>query len=550
MQDTKMSQSEQPIESVAREEGKEREKNAPSENTHRADDEPHADEHPSAVSALGSGVTSSAVRSGCRCDTTSEKKAMRGGGSTFGTRDIFAEWGDRYSKQIGAAFMVFCLSLAALMMWQTQLRRKGAPPLNYNLLPAKVTFGGTVFPGEYFRGIESTYRVKNSPLIDEIKLVIEAGQAPAFIFGNTVSPEQNVAVFLKKAYENTLPSREESAVYQSLRASLPAENWDFQTALLKAQEPMWNIFSERNENARRLIGHTDAAFEFVMIDGDYGAYPDPDLFLYLRTYADLAEYDIAYQLQSGQLDTALYLLAFTFRLCTLAAHLENEAVRYEVKQVRERALVILQSLLQNPQRTKSHLQYARDILQLTLSSWKSDEGVWIGNRASGMRVYEITRRFGIEEALEPDEIDELKNALGDLKKIKSQLFRTIDKDEVTYLRAMHDIIALCESPYCKRSEVLDEIDAHIATQWEMGNQAMIAHFLLRGIGDAMAAFAHDLALVESAEMALSLALELPVDKTKLNPQYGKPYLITQEKNRISVTNYQQSRGFTVLTTLP
>lgn len=500
------------------------------------------------------GTTSAAVQSGCRCDETATASGSAGGsagGSASGAGavadtvpgslvDRLTAWSDQHSRLLGFGLLAFVVVLTLLMLWHSSVRQRRNTPIDYRSLPAEIAFGGRTFPGDYFRGLEATRKTKNPDLVTEIRDVIVAGKAPAFVFGNTVPREHNVAASLREAF---LTYTADTPSVVLLRQHLTPEPLVIAPQSFITLEPVLNALAPLLDALRQSLMSEGAAFEFVLLDSESGVYPDPNLPDYLRLFADATEYNVARAVAEERLTDALTFLAGTFRLCALASQLENVAIRYEVQSARQRAILALQATLLHAKAGRAEIEFGRRILAETREAYPSDAKLWSGDRASGMRVYDLAIRNGLEAALEDDEIDEIDDLVG-LGKITLKLHRTIERDEVAYLQAMREVLGLCHKPYFERRDAVMAIENRIASIWESQQEAVIAYFLTRSLDSAMQTFAYDRSMIEVAFLALTLGLGESAESTP-DPLAGKPYRIESKDGKAIVTDSERQCEFRV-----
>ncbi|MGL4944202.1 MAG: hypothetical protein ACRC46_13555 [Thermoguttaceae bacterium] len=498
-------------------------------------------------SALGAAGTSSAVRHGCKCDESGRPigAGVFGGGGDFVER--LTSWSEHHAKLLGVGLLVFVVGMTWLLMWHSSLRQRQPVTVDYTELPAEIVFGGKTFPGQYFRGLEATRRAKHADLITEVRDVIAAGEAPAFLLGNTASPKQNLAASLRELFLAYAPHGAAASQSDALYKSLPTGDvWGISPATLVPVESILKELSPAMERLRSELDNTETAFEFVLLEAEDGSvYPDPNIPDLMRLFAAVSEYDIARALNAGQLDDAIKILASTWRIADLASSLENVVTRDEVRAIRLRCLNVLQTIVLHPQFAKQHLESVRAMLYKTLSVAPNEPRLWIGDRATGMRVYEIAIRYGLDEALEADELDAIESSQIGFDRVVINLYKTISADEVTYLRAMRKIIELSAQPYYQRKRDVLEIETKIAALWQANNEAVIAYFLTRHIADTMQALAYEQAAMEATFIAVSLALNQNVNTKLLDPVSGQNYIIKTQDGKVQVSVPEQPYTFRV-----
>jgi hypothetical protein len=276
----------------------------------------------------------------------------------------------------------------------------------------------------------------------------------------------------------------------------------------------------------------------------------------------LEEYAVARALLDGNIDDAVDCLSYIFRVAQLAAEVRSPEVRSKAARIRRHALDVTQTVVLHPKFQKKNLIKLYDILQEQLETWTNDAEAWIGDRASGMKIYNLVAQYGPEEVLEPDEINELRqrgllaeaeekpetSKTSRSQKSKSILFQTktitssvkltskldkeeeLAKDQVYYLRTMKSVIDECRKPYYQRRALLDRVYEELRRLRNTSEEPILASLLLRGVSELMEYIAFDRTECETAFLAMSFSLKRPSDQYELDPLYGKKYETRQMVN--------------------
>ncbi|MGL4594684.1 MAG: hypothetical protein ACRCUY_08155 [Thermoguttaceae bacterium] len=421
-------------------------------------------------------------------------------------------------------------------------------------LPAKVNYGGKTIPGKAFVGMEATRTVQNPELISEIQKVIDSGGLPSEVFQQTIPDEENIASTLSKTFSSY---NENPIERQRLEREVSKNPWGISPKSLEKVNDILPGINQKRDAIRSMLVKPESAFDFQFIENtELGEMPNAEAADFLNDYLLVEEYTMAQALNSDKIGEAIDVLKFVFRLAQLASEIKNTGVRQQVAQIRLHALDMMQAVLLHPKLRRSDLVSLYNMMQEQLDHWSPDTTSWIGERASGLKTYNILLQFGPDLALESDEIDELKE-----RSIYDSLTKTLSKtfasDQSFYLKSMQQIIDSCAKPYFKRRETLDQINQSFNVS--PGNEALIADLLLRDIDAVMLECALDRAACEAMTLGMSKSLNLPVTTTirpkatlSTNPLSGHPYDVSsisgekdQPQKKIRVTFSNENAPFLI-----
>jgi hypothetical protein len=210
-------------------------------------------------------------------------------------------------------------------------------------------------------------------------------------------------------------------------------------------------------------------------------------------------------------------------------------------ELRLKTLDTLQAVLLSPNLTKDDLQYIHDMLKEQLNNWTADKEMWIGDRASGMKVYNMIMQYGLDKGLEPDEIEKLqKRGIYDI--VNKNLLKKTTPDEIFYLQAMRTIIDEAQRPFYKRVTALNQIEDQLRLKYGTEDEPYIAEFLLRGVADMMQYCALDRTRCETAFLAVEASLG---DTASITTEtiYGNDYEIKKTKTEVIVTYPRNLKPF-------
>lgn len=443
-----------------------------------------------------------------------------------------SDWSAKAVLFVGT-FVAACIFVYALFGMITH--RTNKPPTRRiaeeSVLPAVVRYGGEDLPGKSFVGLEATRTDRNPELIDEVKNVIESGSAPSEIFKNDVPPEMNIAGELRRQFEIY---RQNPGELESLRRDNPYLEDKVDSTVVRNVADVLERTEPKRLQIRQMLNQKDACFSFEFItlppdptQPDLGEIPETEASDFLSDYALLEEYAIARSLIDGDIRSAMESLAYIFRLAQLAAEVKNPGIRLQAGQIRLHAMDVLQVVLLDANLKETDLAYLFAMLQEQLDYWTPDADAWIGDRASGMKVYNLIMQYGLDVALEPDELEEMQ-LRGIYDSLKRNLSKSLASDQIFYLRSMQLIIESCQRPFYQRLDTLNKVDEQIRETQGTPNETIIAEFLLRGIRDRMFFCSQDRTKCEMATLAMASSLK----NTKISFRHSEPKTTIDPKETI------------------
>ncbi len=479
------------------------------------------------------------------------------------------DWGSQGAIVMGGILFMTIVMIALIGVMRGRSKTPDQRTVTEgSLLPKSVIFGGKEMPGETFVGLEATRTEKNPGLVAEIQKVIDSGGMPGDVFRNNVPPEKNVASELSKSFDLY---RDNPAELNILRDKVPrGGDWCIDKDALEEVGDVLTRMEQKRLDIRDMLQQEDVCFFFEFEHGsDEEAIPRTDAADLLADYLLLEEFTIAKALQEGNIEDAITSLAYVFRLAQLAAEVKSPVIRTRAAEFRIRAVDILQTILLDPNCKVKNAQTVFEMLQEQLDAWTPDAAAWVGDRASGMKVFNLVRQYGLKEALEPDEVRELVDRgllkteitdKGEEREIVSvDFYRNLADDEVYYLQTMQRIIESCDYPYYNRNPLFNRIESEGRTWRNTLEEKVVSTFLLRYISDGMRRFALDRAKCEMATLALAKALNKPVatkerpgETLSQDPLFGRDYEVRRIQSEESpkrplvwVSFYSNIRPFRV-----
>ncbi|MGL6226626.1 MAG: hypothetical protein ACRC10_08365 [Thermoguttaceae bacterium] len=371
--------------------------------------------------------------------------------------------------------------------------------------------------------IEVTNQTATPEICAELKRIESETGLPAQIFKEKVPEEENISAKL---------SEELQPAHLSELANLRREirdsgDWGVNTESLKKSSTFLDTLSEPRQNIRAMLDKPGTRYEQVMVkseDDEKELAPDDNNIDFLWAYSTLEEYEIAKALEKGDTGAAVQALMYILTLAELVSQTEFPVARKHAVFLRENGFRILQTLVRHPKFNRDEMQKMYGFLRKQLENWPDDAKCWIGDRASGLKVYELLRRGKIDDALEEEEKDELarRNLLNKVAWMKPAEF---NGDQAAYLRAMQEMIDGCKKPFYARLPLLNEIDQHFKSLDGTSQYPAIAALLTQGIFDGMKAQAEDRVRVEVWFLTLATALNRVLKEGAQDPLKGDHYII-------------------------
>ena len=399
-----------------------------------------------------------------------------------------------------------------------------------SVLPAVVKYGGEEMEGKRLVGLETTRTLKDESLIVEIKQIADDGGLPADVFADDVPPEMNIASGLNKLFRIY---KDNPGELDRLRTGVASGEWRIAEGILKDVSDILTRVEPKRQDIRSMLERKGVCFAFEFTPSEEGLIPDTDGADFMEDYVLLEEYAVARSLLEGKIDEAVESLNYIFRIAQLAAEVRSPEVRSKAARIRRHAIDIMQTVVFDPKFQRKNLNDLYEILKEQLDNWTDDAEAWIGDRAGGLKVYNLVAQYGLENALEPDEINELheRGILDEYGKQRN-FAQILTKDQVYYLQMMKSVITESRRPFYLRRTLLDRIFSETRRLRNTPEEPIIAGFLLRGISELMEYIAFDRTECEAAFLAMSVSLTrpLPPGQLELDPLFGKKYEVRKMLN--------------------
>jgi hypothetical protein len=407
-----------------------------------------------------------------------------------------------------------------------------------------VKFGETRVPFHAFSGVETLRAEKSPELIQEITNVIEQKGMPSDVFVDNQKEAMNIASTLNTVFGEYAGKPGD---LELLWRASPIDVWDVNKAALDKVDVTLKNFETARLIVRGMLEQQETFFDCIYRrskDWSWSISIDAEASKYIPDDGLLEEYSIAKSLLKGDIAGATDTLAYIFRLAQLSDAVGLPSVRSDAAMTRLRAIEVMQRIVLDPKFEKIHLIQLHDMLMEQLEQWTSEQRVWFGDRASGIRLYHRIMMTGPEEALEENEVNKLKdrNVYGTFVK---NYIQNHANDEIFYLRSMQKIIAASEKQFHLRVEVLNDIQNFLLAKEDTAEEYFVSGFLLADIDRLMQIYAQDQSRLETAVLAMTVSLGIPNKLTFADPFTGKPYEVKQTGGMVIVSAQNKHRPFRV-----
>ncbi len=452
----------------------------------------------------------------------------RGPTRSPGMKDV--DWSSQGALVLGGVLFGVIVLYVLLGTCRSVDKEPRRPVTDASLLPGTVKYGGVPLAGKSFVGMEATRTIKDADLIAAITPIAEEKGLPGDIFDATVPAKSNVATELTKLFTIY---KDNPGELERLRSGVSAGEWKISKETLNQVSETLTRLEPKRQEIRSMLERKDACFAFEFEDTAEGKVPNTEASDYIGDYVLVEEYAIARALDEGQIDAATESLAYIFRIAELAAEVKNPGIRSKAAKTRRHAIDIMQTIVLDSKFQQKNLLDLYEMLKEQWENWSSDANTWIGDRASGLKVYNLIAQYGLEAGLEPNEIAELKErGLFEGYNKQKNLSKILAKDQVYYLQMMKSIIDISARPLYQRRSVLDRVYSETRRLRGTTEEPLIAGFLLQGIPELMNYMALERVEFETAFLAVAFSLneKSPADTMTVDPLYGKKYEMRRMMN--------------------
>ena len=382
---------------------------------------------------------------------------------------------------------------------------------------------------ESFGSLPGLRETPDAELQGELARIVEEGGTPQQLAHIELAPEKNVAVGLARLF---LPTRV-AATFEQSSDIFPQGRFAFNPVRLQKAIEFRRKYEGQQKRARKALERPECRFD---IRYQAGFEADLGFIDVVRTCARLEAFGAAESLADDDPDAAIEAIKYMLRMAACLAAEKHVTCRLEAAFLRIEALAVIEAAVEHPDITREHLQKLHALVDGQLTAWPADADAWIGDRALGMHAYELVRAGRLADLLTPAEIRQFSEE-DILEELPAAARRTVNADELYYLRTMRRIIDACSRPYYARAEMFERIRQDLQEKRNAPDFPVVAaRLLLIDVEKGQAIQARDRALCEAWALALALAAGRDRPDYRLNPVSGEPYEVDRRQGVVTVSD--------------
>lgn len=372
--------------------------------------------------------------------------------------------------------------------------------------------------------------VPDQDLRAEYARIVEEGGAPEQLASPPPADEENVAAGLRDLFP---PDKIDSILDEAnLIVPPPRLGFEYDPVRLQRAVAFWKRYEPQWQEAREALARPKCDFGLQHMRGQAA---DLTFVNVVWIAARLEFFHAADRLQQDDLDAATRSLENVLRLAACLAGEKHIHPRGQAVFLRSEALWLLEAIVRRPKVQRKHLEGLFNLVQNQLAHWPGDAGAWVGDRAQGMHTYEMVRDGRLMELLQPADIARMGGRDSE-RDLAGAAQRTVNSDELYYLRVMRRVIDACADPYYRRAALFQDIRTDLQQKHGTGEFPLVAGYvLLPGVAEAQAIQARDRALCEGWALALANAAGLALPPYRANPVTGLPYKVVRNAGRVEVS---------------
>jgi len=353
-----------------------------------------------------------------------------------------------------------------------------------------------------------------------------------------LTPHHLAAARKTEATETMVAARPgKLSVQAALREAYPSLSRGMYQEQMERIDPNgdWRIGPVERELLRELVSRTDphrARFRIAVQQAENGFEIDPlvgplaelEFFEPLELGCRMEGLTAVHYLVEGEIPAALESLDRMLLAAELLAREPHVATRLLAANLRAGALRLLQVIARDERCDRASLQTASRRIDDLLQRWPSDAHAWIGERSSGLIVYEMVRDGHYLSLLDRQEVARLEKQ-HQVKTTARAVIGGIDDDQFFYLQSLRKLTESCERPYFERTAVFTSLHQELAARESTQHYPIVAAMLLEDVHTVQLRQAEDLARCLAWGLALQIATgqrsptELPQ-----NALTGKPFV--------------------------
>lgn len=373
---------------------------------------------------------------------------------------------------------------------------------------------------------------RSTPLaLDEIQ---SAGSAASSVAEGSREPLRDAtAESAMVRLTNTFPAFTRNALAEQLASVYPVDSFHWGPEQLTKARDIRRRYEVARRKFREDLAAAESGFGIRASDGPLVDLSFLDaIHIGCRLEGTLA----ADALADGQPDEALQSVQIMLRAAALLSREWHMACRLAAVRQRTEALHALGAVVAHPQATHANHRAAGEMFAEETANWPSDSQAWIGDRASGLIMYELVRSGYYLSLLSREETEQL--AKQEILRVSAKTaLRNVDADEAFYLAAMRRLVEACRVPYYQREPSLKELQAELQALRDSPGFPLIAgRMLLDDFELAMHRQAEDSARCRAWSLAFQLVLNPSASVVEINPLTGHPFVVEQTADAVQVTS--------------
>lgn len=383
---------------------------------------------------------------------------------------------------------------------------------------------------EYYGKLPGLAATPDQDLRAEYARIVEEGGTPELLTSPPLPDEENVAAGLRGLFA---AEQLDAVLAEADGIAPPArQGFSYDPVRLHRAVAFWKRYEDQWRAARFALERPRCDFGIRFVEGDAA---DLSFVKAVWIAARLEMFYAADRLQQEDLDAAIGALARVLRLAECLADEKHFEARGQAAFIRSEGLLLLDAVVRRPKLERKHLETLCTMVEAQLARWPPDAGAWAGERALGMHAFEMVRDGRLLEIAKPQEIE----AMGGkdvAKDLPEAVRRTVNSDELYYLRAMRRIIDSCAEPYYRRTAVFQDLRTDLQQKRGTGEFPLIAgHVLLPSIEAGHAIQAKDRAYCEARALALAAGAGLKAPPYRVSPLSGLEYKTVRGDGRVEVS---------------
>ena len=381
-------------------------------------------------------------------------------------------------------------------------------------------------PADYYGRLPGLSRTAHPGLQAELARIIDEGGTPELLAAETVPEPENAAAGLL----SVLDREQALSILEQSDSLVPKEGFQLSAERAAAVDRLLERYAPLRSRVEKMLRRTKSHFG---IDFLAGFQADLSCIEVTEGAARLEMLAAVAALGRDDLQGATDSWGRILRLAACLAMEKHPTTRLRAVSIRQEAARLLEAILQHSGLRREHLDALWSLARQQLEDWPPDRLAWIGDRALGMWVYEVTRDGRLWEILTSEEKLALAEA-GILSQMPQIVRQGIDGDQWYYLQAMRKIIDTSSRPYYRRKEVFQGIREDLHARRNDPQFPWVAgRLLLLDMEKGHERQAADRARWEAILLGLATATDRP-SLVGVNPRTGKPYRVIVEEARVTV----------------